>query len=50
MKPLTNITTDWDDRYNTNLYAEPTEWRHVETVLAIHIVSGHLRGLNRPGF
>lgn len=47
---LTDITDDWNDRYNTNSNALPDgQLRHVVDVLAIRISDGHLRGSNFSG-
>ena len=49
MPKLSAITEEWDNRYNTNAHAEPTEHRHAESVLAIRIEYGHLRGSDFAG-
>jgi hypothetical protein len=47
---LKEITTEWNDRYNTNPSAQPdAAQRHVVDVLAIRIVDGHLRGSSFDG-
>lgn len=47
---LPQISTVWNDAYNTNPNAKPDAvGRHVEDVLAIRIVDGHFRGSNFDG-
>ncbi len=47
---LTEITTEWNERYNTHLAAKPeAHLRHVVDVLAIRITNGHLRGSDFDG-
>lgn len=43
------ITEEWNHRYDTNAHAEPVETRHAESVLAIRIEHGHLRGSDFAG-
>ena len=43
------ITDGWNHRFDTNSSAEPTEHRHAESVLAIRIEHGHLRGSDFAG-
>lgn len=49
MPKHTAITEEWDGRYNTNIHAESVETRHGESVLAIRIEHGHLRGSDFAG-
>ena len=44
IKDLTNITNDWDTRYNTNAFAKITAVRKVKNVTAIEIQNGFSRG------
>lgn len=41
---LTDITNEWNTRYNTNAFAIPTEFRKVKNVTAIEIKNGFYRG------
>lgn len=43
------IFDEWDHRYDTNVHAESVETRHAESVLAIRIEHGHLRGSDFAG-
>lgn len=45
----TQITEQWDHRYDTNANAESVEQRHAKSVLAIRIEHGHLRGSDFAG-
>lgn len=49
MPKHTAITEEWDGRYNTNIHAESVKTRHGESVLAIRIEHGHLRGSDFAG-
>jgi hypothetical protein len=49
MTTATLITEDWDHHYDKNAHAEPVETRHGESVLAIRIEHGHLRGSDFAG-
>jgi hypothetical protein len=49
MTEPTQITEQWDHRYDTNANAESVEQRHAESVLAIRIEHGHLRGSDFAG-
>jgi hypothetical protein len=47
---LEDITTEWNDRYNTHVGAKPdSQLRHVVDVLAIRVANGHLRGSDFDG-
>ncbi len=47
---LTEITTEWNDRYNTHTGAKPDgQLRDVVNALAIRITNGHLRGSDFDG-
>lgn len=47
---LKEITTEWNDRYNTCESAQPeSATRHVLDVLAVRIVNGYLRGSTFDG-
>ena len=46
---VTEITSEWDDKYNRNENAQPVEYRHVVDVLAVRVQSAHLRGSDFSG-
>ena len=45
----TEITTEWNSKYDTNPYAKPVELRYVVDVLAVHVTNAHLRGSDISG-
>jgi hypothetical protein len=47
---VTEITTDWNSKYDTNAHAVPVEHRHVVDVLAVHVTNAHLRGSDFSGY
>ncbi len=46
---LTDITDEWNTRYNTNAFAIATEFRKVKNVTAIVITKGFYRGSEISG-
>ena len=46
----TEITTEWNSKYDTNPYAKPVELRYVVDVLAVRVTNAHLRGSDISGF
>jgi hypothetical protein len=44
IKDLTDITDDWDTRYNTNAFAVATEFRKVKNATVIKVKNGFYRG------
>lgn len=46
---VTEITTEWDDKYNKHTNAEPVEHRYVVDVLAVRVQKAHLRGSDFDG-
>ena len=46
----TVITTEWNEKYNTNPHAQPVELRSVVDVLAVHVTDAHLRGSDFSGY
>ena len=46
---VTEITTEWDDKYNKHPSAQPIEHRYVVDVLAVRVQKAHLRGSDFDG-
>ncbi|MEY4566322.1 MAG: hypothetical protein RLY14_1292 [Planctomycetota bacterium] len=47
---VTEITTEWNSKYDTNLNAVPVEHRQVMDVLVVHVTNAHLRGSDFSGY
>lgn len=46
---VTEITTEWDEKFNKNASAQPVEHRYVVDVLAVRVQKAHLRGSDFDG-
>ncbi len=46
---VTEITTEWDDKYNKHPSVQPVEHRYVVDVLAVRVEKAHLRGSDFDG-
>lgn len=46
----TEITTEWNSKYDTNPHAKLVEFRYVVDVLAVHVTNAHLRGSDITGY